>query len=114
MKPWDKENEIFNTLQRARALGELMGENSGRGILEDISADRQLAHDIANGVPVRDALARRRNMDVLFGSGKSRGALADMLTDDLIAGDVENGADIGEAMIREEACSDLFEDLFSD
>ncbi len=114
MRPEDKENEIFGALQRARALGDLMGEGSGRGILEDICADRQAAHDIANGVPVRDALARQRNMDILFGTGKSRGALADMLTDGLIANDVENGMDIGEAMIREEQLGGIMDDLFGE
>ena len=102
MNPYIKENEIFNLLQRARALGELFSEENGCGILGDSCADRQLASDIANGIPVRDALERQRNIDCLIGNRKSSSILADLLTDDLIARDVENGMDIGEAMLKEE------------
>ncbi len=114
MVPWDRENEIFNSLQRARELGELAGEKSGRGIPGDICADRQLAHDIANGVPVRDALERQRAVDDLVGDRRSHGAPADMLTDDLIARDVENGMDIGDAMMREEAWGRFFDRAFDE
>ena len=114
MEPWDKENEIFDSLQRARALGDLTGESSGRGILGDICTDRQLAGDIANGVPVRDALERQRAVDDLVGDRRSHGVLADMLTDDLIARDVENGMDIGEAVMKEESWSNFFDELFDE
>ena len=112
MEPWEKEDEIFNSIQRSRAIGDLFGENSGRGILGDMAADRELAHDIASGMEVRDALERQRGMDYLIGDRRSNGILSDMLTDDLIARDVENGMDIGEAITREEAWADFFDDLF--
>lgn len=113
MEPWEKENEIFNSIQQSRAAGDLFGESSGRGILGDLSADSQLAHDIANGASVRDALEWQRGIDYMVGDRRSNGILNDMLTDDLIARDVENGMDIGEAITREEAWADFFDDLFN-
>lgn len=111
---WEKENDIYDSLQRAHARDELFGIDSGRGILGDMQADRELAHDIASGMDVRDALTRRRGMDDLFGEGRSHGILNDMLTDDLIAKDVENGMDIGEAISKEEFWADTFDDLFNE
>ena len=113
MTPWEKKNEIYDSIQRSRAMGDLFGESSGRGILGDMAADRQLAHDIASGIPVRDALENQRGMDYLIGDRRSNGILNDMLTDDLISQDVENGMDIGEAIAKEEFWSNTFDDLFN-
>lgn len=112
-RSWEKENDIYDSLQRAHARDDLFGIDSGRGILGDMQADRELAHDIASGMDVRDALMRQRAMDDLFGEGRSHGILNDMLTDDLIARDVENGMDIGEAISKEEFWADTFDDLFN-
>lgn len=113
MEPWNQEEEIFDSIQRSRATGDLFGESSGRGILGDMAADRDLAHDIASGMSVRDALENQRGIDYLVGDRKSHRVLNDMLTDDLIAQDVENGMDIGEAIAKEEFWADAFDDLFS-
>ncbi len=113
MEPWENEDEIFDSLQSARARDDLFGIDSGRGILGDMAADRELAQDIASGMDIRDALNRQRAMDDLFGTGRSHGILSDMLTDDLIARDVEQGMDIGEAIAREEFWADAMDDLFS-
>jgi len=113
MEPWEEENDIYNSIQRSRAIGDLFGESSGRGILGDDCADRLLAQDIANGMSVRDALERQRGIDYLIGDRRSNGILSDMLTDDLIAQDVENGMDIGEAIAKEEFWSNCFDDLFN-
>ena len=113
MNPWEDENEIYDSIQRSRAVGDLFGESSGRGILGDMAADRDLAHDIASGMNVRDALDRQRGIDYLVGDRRSHGILNDMLTDDLIARDVENGMDIGEAIAKEEFWADAFDDLFN-
>lgn len=110
---WEKENEIYDSLQRAHARDDLFGIDTGRGILGDMQVDRELAHDIASGMDIRDALARQRGMDDLFGEGRSHGILNDMLTDDLIARDVANGMDLGEAISKEEAWADFFDDLFN-
>ena len=113
MEPWEEE-EIFDSLQSARARDDLFGIDSGRGILGDMVADRELAQDIASGMDIREDLTRQRAMDDLFGTGRrSHGILSDMLTDDLIARDVEQGMDIGEAVAREEFWADVFDDLFS-
>ncbi len=111
--PWQKENDIFHSIQRSRMVGDLFGENSGRGIGGDYIADSQLAHDIASGMSVRDALEQQRLADYTVGDRRSNGILCDMLTDDLIAQDVENGMDIGEAIAREESWSNFFDDLFN-
>ena len=111
MKSWDNEDEIFDSIQRSRAIGDLFGENSGRGILGDLAADSELAHDIASGLDVRDALEHQREIDYLIGDRRSHGILSDMLTDDLIAQDVKNGMDIGEAIAREEFWAEIFDDL---
>ena len=112
MEPLKDKREIFNSLQQSRALGDLLGENSGRGILGDAAADEQLAQDIASGMDVRQALDRQRGIDYLVGDRRSHGLLNDMLTDDLIAQDVENGMDIGEAIAKEEAAADFWDALF--
>jgi len=114
MEYWENEDDIFDSIQRSRAVGDLFGENSGRGILGDMAADRELAHDIASGMDIRDALGRQRAMDDLFGTGRSHGILNDMLTDDLIARDVEAGMDIGEAIAKEEFWADAWDHLFND
>jgi len=108
------EKDIFDSIQRSRAMDDLFGENSGRGILGDAAADRQLAQDIASGMSVRDALDRQRGLDFLMGDRRSHGVLNDMLTDDLIARDVENGMEIGEAISREESWASIWDDLFND
>ena len=113
MNPWEDENEIYDSIQRSRAVGDLFGESSGRGILGDMAADRDLAHDIASGMNVRDALDRQRGIDYLVGDRRSHGILNDMLTDDLIARDVENGMDIGEAIAKEEFWANAFDELFN-
>ena len=113
MEPWEKEDEIFNSIQRSREIGDLFGENSGRGILGDMAADRELAHDIASGMEVRDALERQRGMDYLIGDRRSNGILSDMLTDDRIARDVEDGMDIGEAIAKEESWANFWDDMFN-
>ena len=110
---FDRENDIYNSLQRSRATDDLFGIDSGRGILGDMAADQQLAHDIASGMNVRDALERQRGMDYLFGDRRSNGILSDMLTDDLIARDVENGMDIGEAISREQSWANFWHDMFN-
>ena len=110
---WENEDEIFDSIQRSRAMGDLFGENSGRGILGDMAADRELAHDIASGMDVRDALERQRGMDYLLGDRRSYGILSDMLTDDLIARDVESGMDIGEAIAKEEFWANAWDELFN-
>ena len=110
---WQKENEIFSSIQRGRMIGDLFGESSGRGIGGDALADSQLAHDIASGMSVRDALEEQRLVDYTIGDRRSNGILCDMLTDDLIAQDVENGMDIGEAIAKEESWSNFFDDLFN-
>ncbi len=118
--PWDEsgeslknENDIFNSIQRSRMIGDFFGESSGRGILGDAAADSMLAQDIASGMSVRDALERQRGIDYLIGDRRSNGILSDMLTDDLIAQDVENGMDIGEAIAKEEFWGNFFDDLFN-
>ena len=58
MKYWEKEEEIYNAIQRNRAISRLFGMASGRRIFGDAAADRQLARDIASGMDVRDALSR--------------------------------------------------------
>ena len=113
MKHPKDEKDIFNAIQRSRALDDLFGENSGRGILGDAAADRQLAQDIASGMNVRDALDRQRGLDYLIGDRRSHGVLSDMLTDDMIARDVENGMDIGEAIAKEESWADFWDDMFN-
>ncbi len=113
MDPLESENEIFNSIQRSRAIGDIFGESSGRGIAGDAFADRDLAHDIASGMDVREALERQRGMDYLIGDRRSNGILCDMLTDDLIAEDVENGMDIGEVIAKEEFWSNFCDDLFN-
>ena len=112
MEPWENENDIFSSIQRSRATDDLFGQSSGRGILGDAAADRQLAQDIADGKNIRDALERQRALDDLIGDRRSHGILNDMLTDDLIARDVENGMDIGEAISKEESWADFWDDLF--
>ena len=111
--PLQRESDIFNSIQRSRMIGDLFGESSGRGILGDAAADAQLAHDIASGMSVRDALEQQRLTDYTIGDRRSNGILSDMLTDDLIAQDVENGMDIGEAIAKEEFWSNAFDDLFN-
>ena len=111
--PFQTENDIYNSIQRSRMAGDLFGESSGRGILGDSAADAQLAHDIASGMSVRDALEEQRLVDYTIGDRRSHGILSDMLTDDLIAQDVENGMDIGEAIAREEFWAGAFDDLFN-
>ena len=111
--PVQKESEIFNSIQHSRMIGDIFGESSGRGILGGALADGQLAHDIASGMSVRDALEQQRLVDYTIGDRRSNGILSDMLTDDLIAQDVENGMDIGEAIAREEFWSNAFDDLFN-
>ncbi len=111
--PLRQENEIYGFIQRSRAMGDLFGESSGRGILGDAAADAQLARDIASGMSVRDALEEQRLTDYVIGDRRSNGILNDMLTDDLIAQDVENGMDIGEAIAKEEFWSNVFDDLFN-
>ena len=111
--PLDRENEIFDSIQHSRAIGDLFGESSGRGILGDAAADAYLARDIASGMSVRDALEAQRGVDTLIGDRRSNGILSDMLTDDLIARDVENGMDIGEAIAKEEFWANAFGDLFN-
>ena len=113
MDPIQNENDIFNSIQRSRAISDIFGESSGRGILGDAAADRQLAQDIASGMDVRDALERQRGMDYLMGDRRSNGILSDMLTDDLIAQDVRNGMDIGEAIAKEESWANFWDDLFN-
>ena len=113
MESWDREDELYDSLQHSQAIDDLFGRTSGRGILGDMAVDRELAHEIASGMDVRDALERQRGMDYLFGDRRSHGILNDMLTDDLIARDVENGMDIGEAISREEFWADAFDDLFN-
>ena len=113
MEPWKNEDEIFDSIQRSRAMDDMFGESSGRGILGDMAADRELAHDIASGMEVRDALDRQRGMDYLIGDRRSNGILSDMLTDDLIARDVEAGMDIGEAISREESWANFWDDMFN-
>ena len=113
MEPWKNEDDIFDSLQRSRAMDDLFGQSSGRGILGDAAADRQLAQDIANGMNVRDALERQRGIDYIIGDRRSHGILNDMLTDELIARDVENGMDIGEAVAKEEFWGNFFDDLFN-
>ena len=98
-------------MQGASGAGDLVGESSGRGILGDSAADAQLAHDIASGMSVRDALEYQRLTDYTVGDRHSHGILSDMLTDDLIARDVENGMDIGESIARHEFWADCFDDL---
>ena len=128
MNPWDEdynvggdntpdfdlENNIYNSLQSSRAMDDLFGIDSGRGILGDMAADQQLAHDISSGTSVRDALERQRGMDYLFGDRRSNGILSDMLTDDLIARDVENGMDIGEAISKEQSWANFWDDMFNE
>jgi len=109
----DREDEIYNSIQHSRTIGDLFGENSGRGIMGDALADRELAHDIASGMDVRDALERQRGLDYLMGDRRSNGILSDMLTDDLIAQDVENGMDIGEAIAKEESWANFWDDMFN-
>ena len=111
--PLQRENDIFNSIQRGRMIGDLFGESTGRGILGDSAADAQLAHDIASGTSVRDALEAQRLVDYTIGDRRSNGILSDMLTDDLIAQDVENGMDIGEAIAKEEFWGNAFDDLFN-
>ena len=111
--PLDRENEIFDSIQRSRAIGDLFGESSDRGILGDAAADADLAHDIASGMSIRDALEAQRGVDYMIGDRRSNGILSDMLTDDLIAQDVENGMDIGEAIAKEEFWANAFDDLFN-
>ena len=110
--PWKKENEIFNSIQRARMAGDFFGESSGRGIIGDSIADRQLAHDIAFGMDIREALGQQRGVDYLIGDRRSGGILGDLYTDELIARDVESGMDIGEAIVKNESWSNFFDDLF--
>jgi len=108
-----READIYNSLQSSRARDDLFGISSGRGILGDMAADQQLAHDIASGMNVRDALERQRGLDYIMGDRRSNDILSDMLTDDLIARDVENGKDIGEAVAKEEFWGNFFDDLFN-
>lgn len=103
------EDEIFASLQRMRTLDDLFGIDSGRGIIGDMIADRQLARDIADGSDVRDALASQRLMDNLFGNGHSHGIISDMIEDNIIAADYENGNDIGEAIAKQRFWDNLFE-----
>lgn len=114
MNSWENEDEIFSSIQRSRAIGDLFGESSGRGILGDAAADMDLAHDIASGMDIREALEHQRGIDYLVGDRRSNGILCDMLTDDLIAQDVKNGMDIGEAIVKEEFWGNFFDDLFND
>ena len=111
--PLQQEDEIFGSIQSGRMIGDLFGESSGRGILGDAAADAQLAHDIASGMSVRDALEQQRLVDYTIGDRKSHGILSDMLTDDLIARDVENGMDIGEAIAKEEFRAGFWDDMFN-
>ena len=105
--------DLYGSIQRGRAMSDLFGESSGRGILGDSAADWQLSQDIASGMDIREALDRQRNTDSLIGDRRSHGVLSDMLTDDLIARDVESGMDIGEAIAREESWADFWDDLFN-
>ncbi len=111
--PFQRENDIYNSIQSSQAMGDLFGESSGRGILGDSLSDRYLAQDIASGMSVRDALEQQRLVDYTIGDRRSNGILNDMLTDDLIAQDVENGMDIGEAIAKEEFWSNAFDDFFN-
>ena len=110
---FQNENDIYDSITRSRAVGDIFGESSGRGILGDSAADRQLAHDIASGMDVRDALERQRGIDYLVGDRRSNGILSDMLTDDFIAQDVRNGMDIGEAIAKEESWANFWDDMFN-
>ena len=110
---FDREADIFNSLQQSRAMDDLFGISSGRGILGDLAADQELSHDIASGMDVREALERQRGLDYLIGDRRSNGILSDMLTDDLIAQDVENGMDIGEAISKEQSWANFWDDLFN-
>ena len=107
------ESDLYNSMQRSRAIDDLFGQSNGRGILGDMAADQQLAHDIASGMDVRDALNRQRNLDYLMGDRRSNGILSDMLTDEFIARDVENGMDIGEAISKEQYWANFWDDLFN-
>ena len=112
-QPMQDENESFSSIQHSRMIGDVFGESSGRGIGGDALADAQLAHDIASGMSVRDALEEQRLVDYTIGDRRCNGILNDMLTDDFIAQDVENGMDIGEAIAREESWSNFFDDMFN-
>ena len=127
MNPWDedyyggpgifpddgREDEIYQSLRRSRAMDDLFGNESGRGFLGDMAADHQLSHDIASGMSVREALDRQRGMDYLIGDRRSNGLLSDIVTDHLIARDVERGMDIGEAISREQAWANFWDDVFN-
>ena len=106
-------DEIYGSIQRSRAMSDLFGESSGRGILGDSAADWGLAQDIASGMDVREALERQRGIDYLMGDRRSNGILSDMLTDDFIAQDVRNGMDIGEAIAKEESWANFWDDFFN-
>lgn len=106
-------DEIYGSIQRSRAIGDIFGESSGRGILGDSAADWGLARDIESGMSVRDALEHQRGIDYIMGDRRSNGFLSDMLTDDLIAQDVENGMDIGEAIAKEEFWANFWDDMFN-
>ena len=102
------EDEIFDSLQRMRAVDDLFGIDSGRGILGDMLEDRILARDIADGRSVMDALAAQHARDDLFGTGQ-RDIFSDMARDAAVAGAFEQGADLGESI----ACFRDQGDLFS-
>lgn len=108
------EKDIYDSIQRSRAMDDLLGENSGRGILGEAGADQQLAQDIASGMNVRDALDRQRGIDYIIGDRRSHGILNDMLTDNLSARDIKNGMDIGEAITKEESWADFWDVIFND
>ena len=109
MENYSREEEIFDSLQRMRRADALFGIDSGRGILGDMLADRQLAQDIASGMDVRCALGRQRMMDELMGNRRSNDMLADLITDEFIANDFESGCDLGEAITRQRFLDDLFD-----
>ena len=104
-----REDDLFNSLQRTSTLDYLFGIDSGRGILGDMLADRELAHDIASGMNVRDALAKQRFMDDLFGDGHNHGIISDMISDGIVADEFENGRDLGDTLSEQRFWDDLFD-----
>ena len=110
---YNRELEIFNALQQSRAMDDLFGIDSGRGILGDMAADHQLTYNIVSGMHIREALEHQRGTDYLFSDRRNNGFLNDMLTDDLFALDVETGMDIGEAIAKEESWANFRDDIFN-
>lgn len=106
-----KTDAIYNNIEDFRMMNEFFGLNNGKSNLSNMQSNRMLAHDVASGTDVREALRYQRSLDFFAGDGKSRGLFRDEIADDEIAQNVKKGMSLGEAIAYQEQKEDLIDEL---